>query len=161
MIAFGQSSGSQGGESGPQPPSAPSVSVSDAEIEQFTAALVAIQSIQQNAQTEIGKIIQDSSFSRQRFIEIYQARQQSGEQGSEVELSDDEQQAYQQTMSEISEIQNGLQSRVQDAISEEEMEVSRFNEIYSALSQSPEIQERVRSEMQAQQGQSQSGGSGS
>ncbi len=161
MIAFGQSSGSPGGETGPQPPSSPSVSVSDAEIEQFTAALVAIQSIQQNAQAEIGEVIQDSSFSRQRFIEIYQARQQSGNQGSNVELSDEEQQAYQQTMSEITEIQDGLQNRVQDVISEEDMEVARFNEIYSALSQSPEIQERVRSEMQAQQGQSQSGGSGS
>jgi ABC-type Na+ efflux pump permease subunit len=146
VVALAQSSGSSNESS---------ISVSDAEIEKFTAALTEIQSIQRDAQAEIGGIIQESSFSRERFIEIYQAdQQQSGSGQSGVDLSSEEQTAYQQTLEQITEIQQKLQSDVQDAIAGEDIQVARFNEIYSALSQSPDIQERVRSEMQEQQQQS-------
>jgi hypothetical protein len=149
VVALAQSSG---------PSNESSVSVSDSEIEKFTAALTEIQSIQRDAQAEIGGIIQESTFSRERFIEIYQAdQQQSGSGQSSVDLKSEEQEAYQQTLEQITEIQQGLQSEVQDAIAAEDMKVARFNEIYSALSQNPDIQERVRSEMQEQQQQSGSG----
>lgn len=137
------------------------ISVSDQEVEKFVAAFMQIQSIQQNVQMEIGTIIQDSSFSQERFLEIYQAQQQSAQgdsgAGQSLDLSSQEEQAYEQTLTEINEVQQGMQSRMETAIQEEELAVGRFNQIYGALSQSPEIQERVRSELQEQQ--SQSGGS--
>jgi hypothetical protein len=156
VIVLAQSSGSEGSPN--SGPAQPNLSVSDGEIEKFTAALTQIQSIQRSAQAEIGGIIQESSFSRERFIEIYQADQQQSGSGQEsLDLSSEEQQAYDQTLQKITEIQQGLQSDVQEAIADEDMKVARFNEIYSALSQSPDIQERVRSEMQEQQSQSGSG----
>jgi hypothetical protein len=156
VIALAQSSGSEGSSN--SAPTQPNLSVSDAEIEKFTAALTQIQSIQRDAQAEIGGIIQQSSFSRERFIEIYQADQkQSGSSQESLDLSSEEQEAYDQTLEQITDIQQGLQTDVQEAIADEDMQVARFNEIYAALSQSPQIQERVRSELQEQQSQSGSG----
>jgi len=168
VIAFGQQSGSGQGQSGPAMPApgqGQDISVSDQEVEKFVAAFMQIQSIQQNVQTEIGSIIQDSSFSQERFLEIYQAQQQAaqGNSGAQqsLDLSSEEQESYEQTLSQINQVQQSMQSRMETAIQEEELAVGRFNQIYGALSQSPEIQERVRSELQEQQSQSGKESSGS
>lgn len=154
VIVFGQ----QSDPGAPAPGQGQDISVSDQEVEKFVAAFMEIQSIQQNVQMEIGTIIQDSSFSQERFLEIYQAQQQSAQGNSDPEqspdLSSQEEEAYEQTLSQINQVQQGMQSRMETAIQEEELAVGRFNQIYGALSQSPEIQERVRSELQEQQSQS-------
>jgi hypothetical protein len=173
VIAFGQDSGSGAAPGAPQGPTAPggpsapeSSDISDLEIEQFVSAFTQIQAIQQGARQEIDQVLQESEMEQERFMEIYQSQQQSaqaqsgqgggsGDGQSSVDMTDAEQQTYQETLSQIVQVQRSMQTQVQDAIAAEEIEMQRFNQIYAAISQRPQVQERVRTELQKQQQQQQ------
>lgn len=171
VIVFGQDSGSAtepGSSAGPAAPGAPpapqSSDISDGEIENFVSAFTEIQAVQQSARQEINTVLQESEMEQERFMQIYEAQQQAaqsqsqsgqgtapGRDSSSVNMTEQEQETYQETLSLIFEVQRSMQTEVQDVIAAEEIAMQRFNQIYAAISQRPQVQERVRAELQQRQ----------
>ena len=103
-LAFAQMGPAQRGQGMPQMQQAPEIELEDGELERFAEALVDVQFIQRDAQTEVQGIIEDSDLSIERFQEIYQnavTGAQTGAQETEIDISDDEQASYDQALESI------------------------------------------------------------
>lgn len=141
-----QSSGGGQGSPGGQAPS-----VSDGELESFVAALEQVQSIRQSMAEDTQQAVSDSPLEQQRFEELYRSQQGGQEPGQAP--TDAESQQFQQLMGEIQQIQQQSNQQMVQAVEDEGLSVSRFNQIAQAIQQNQQLQQQFR-EMQG-------GGSGS
>jgi hypothetical protein len=63
-------------------------------------------------------------------------------------VSDQEKQKFDSVMQTIRSIQKNTRSKITQAIKDEDLSVQRFNAIYKAVQQRPELQQQVQSMMQ-------------
>jgi hypothetical protein len=149
-LALAQSSGSGSGQ-GQSGPGSGNASVSDSELESFVAALQDVQSIRQSMAQETQQAVSDSELSQQRFEELYRSEQGGSEPGEAA--TETESQQFDQLMSQIQQIQQQSNQEMVQAVKDEGLTVSRFNQIAQAIQQNPELQQEFR--------QMRSGGTGS
>lgn len=116
--------------------------VDEEELQRFANAVEQIQTIEQTAQEEINQVLEGSGFSRERFSELYQA-QQSPESGATTEATPEEQQSFDQAVTQIETILQGVQAEQVEAIQSEGLEPQRFSEILAAVRQDPSLQQQV------------------
>jgi len=123
------------------------IELEDGELQEFVSALQAVQQVQSNAQSKMQKSLEDEGLSQKRFQEIYQAQQNPNQSGN-ADVSDQEQQKFDSVMQTIRSIQQNTRSKITQAIKDEDLSVQRFNAIYKAVQQRPELQQQVQSMMQ-------------
>ena len=126
--------------------SAEQINVEEAELAQFVDALQQIEQVQMETQEEMIGVLNDLDLSTDRFNEIYQA-EHNPEFELEQALSDDEQQRYRMAEQELQGIQEDSQVEMSQVVESQGIDIDRFNEIYVALTQDPELQQRVQEMM--------------
>ncbi len=122
------------------------INVNETELAQFVDALQQIEQVQMETQQEMISVLDDLDLSTDRFNELYQA-EHNPEFELEQPLSDDEQQRYRTAEQELQGIQEDSQVEMSQVVERQGIEIDRFNEIYVALTQDPELQQRVQEMM--------------
>lgn len=118
------------------------IDVTTEEVEQFASAIRQMQQIQSDAQTEAAQVLETVGLSVPRFNEILETQANPQAQPT-AEVTPEEQQTFDQAYAEISQIQENTERRMEEAIQAEGLEVERFNEIFAAVRQNPELRQEV------------------
>ncbi|MBO2545658.1 DUF4168 domain-containing protein [Salegentibacter sp. BDJ18] len=121
------------------------IDVSDEELSKFADAYQKIRMVNQQAQQEMARKVEDSGFDIQRFNEIHQA---SLDPNTEVDATEDELTKHKEVVSEIEGMQGEFQKEMENAISEEGLDVARYEKIAMALQTDTELQQRLQQLMQ-------------
>ncbi|TDN81581.1 uncharacterized protein DUF4168 [Salegentibacter sp. 24] len=121
------------------------IDVSDQELSKFANAYQRIRLVNQKAQQEMVKKVEGSGFEIKRFNEIHQA---SLDPNTEIEVSADEKEKHKAVVAEIESMQGKFQEQMENAITEQGLEVERYEKIAMALQTDTELQQRLRELMQ-------------
>lgn len=127
----------------------PAAEVSSEDIEKFARAIAQLQTIQQETQTELLQIVEGQGLTPDRFNEIAEA-QQNPEAATDVEISDEELQSFEQAANEITAVRQQTQTRFQEVVQAEGLEVEQFNQILAAVQQDPALQQEVEQILRAE-----------
>lgn len=114
--------------------------ISDKELASFFNAVEDLTDIQEKNRESVAKAIENSELSEERFMEIHNLAKENAADAEA--LPNAEKQAYQKTIQEIAEIQEGIQSEMINAVEENGLEVVRFNSIMAAMRESEELRAR-------------------
>jgi hypothetical protein len=117
--------------------------VSDAELEKFAKVIPQLQEIQQSAQQQVSAAIQEAGLSEDRFRELYTAQQSPSAAQPATAATPQEQQAVQQVVGQLETIKNETQTRREQAVQSQGLQVTRFNEILAAVRQDTELQQQL------------------
>jgi hypothetical protein len=120
----------------------PAAEVSSEDIEKFARAIAQLQTIQQETQTELLQIVEGQGLTPDRFNQIAEA-QQNPQAATDVEISDEELQSFEQAANEITAVRQQTQTRFQEAVQAEGLEVEQFNQILAAVQQDPALQQEA------------------
>lgn len=123
--------------------SQPQTQVSQAELQKFANAIKKLQPIQQQAETQITQAIQQQELSEQRFGEIYQSRQNPQAKPTK-KITSEENKKFEQANAKIQQIQQSIQSRMEETVRSEGLDIQRFNAIFLTLRSNPEMLQKVR-----------------
>lgn len=123
-----------------QPP-APAEDVAEQELEQFAQALQSIQAAQQDVQLEMQEIIRASTLGEERFSEIHETVNSTGDMPGNARESEAED--YSTIVQELSVVQQDLQVEMASIVQDSGMEVERFNSIVMAIQQDEELWGRI------------------
>lgn len=128
-----------------QPPTqqAPQAQVSQEELKKFANAVKKLQPIQQGALSQISQAIQQQKLSEKRFGEIYQSRQNPQAQAT-AKVTPEESKRFAQANAQIEQIQQSTQSKMEQTVKSVGLEIPRFNQIFVAIRQNPNLLEQVR-----------------
>ncbi|TVR74019.1 MAG: DUF4168 domain-containing protein, partial [Spirochaetaceae bacterium] len=110
-------------------------------LEQFAQALQTIQEAQQDVQMEMQEIVHGSVLGEERFNEIHETVNTTGEMPGNVDES--EAQNYNTIVQELSTVQQDLQIEMATIVEDSGMEVERFNSIVMAIQQDEELWQRI------------------
>lgn len=132
---------------GSQGENQPQIDPDSQEFDQFVEALQEVQAVQEEINQEVSEVISESDLSEERFNEIYRATQ-SPDVAVEDETSGAERRAYEDLFDRISVIQSESQSEMVEAVEENELTVSRFNELIVAVRGNPELQGALQERME-------------
>ena len=121
------------------------VDVSDEELSKFADAYQRIRMVNQEAQKAMAKKVEDSGFDIQRFNEIHQA---ALDPNTESDASEEEKKKHKEVVAEIESMQGEFQKEMESAISEQGLEVARYEKIAMALQTDTELQQRLQQLMQ-------------
>lgn len=113
--------------------------VSDVELEKFANVYLEVQSESQKMQQEAVKAIEVEGMEIERFNEISQAQ---NDPSQEVETNEEEVAQLTKINSKIQEIQTSFQSQVVGMIQKKGLTVQRYQELYAAIQQDEELQQK-------------------
>jgi hypothetical protein len=113
---------------------------SDDELETFVETAFEIMPLQEESQIKMIGEIEDRKLSVERFSVILEVQQLGLEDPG---ITEQEKEAFEETMKAIQEIQLEYQELIVGAIEAKGMTVSRYEEILVRYQQDPELQERV------------------
>lgn len=136
----------------PMSPEGSSMEVDDEEIQRFANAFEAVQSIQKESREQMARAIEQQGLTIKEYNELFRQQQQQNA-GGESEMSDsnfseEKQQQFEQADDRINRIEQEAQSEIEQAITQKGLEVERFEQIWIAVRQDPELQQRVQNVLQ-------------
>lgn len=121
--------------------------VSDTELTNFANAYTEIQEVNEKAQTQMTKVIEDSGMEIQTFNMMYQASQNSAvEMPTEATQADTEK--YEEVVVQIEKMQPTFQKEMEDAIVDNNLTVERYQQVVTQLQTDPELQQKLQSRLQ-------------
>lgn len=122
----------------------PNVEVTDNELVKFAETMEDIQEVQNSAQQEMVSVIQENGLDVQTFNEIY--TQTQGNPNAQVDdVPAETMENFNTATQQVVRIQESADERMVEAIESNGMNVERYQEIFMAVQQSPELQERLQS----------------
>lgn len=121
------------------------VEVSDAELEKFAQAFQEMRMLNQQAQQEMAQVVEEEGMDIQRFNEIHQA---TVDPAKEVDVTEEEQEQFQEITSELQGMQERFQKQMQEVITEQDLTIQEYEQIATQLQNDPELQERLRAVFQ-------------
>ncbi len=121
--------------------------VSDKELTTFVAAFQQVQVINQQAQQNMAKAVQDEELSIERFNEMKQSEQNPNQ---EIQGTTEEMEQFNKANQQIVQIQKQATQSMQKKIEDEGLTIQRYQEIAMALQKSPELQQKIQKMMQNQ-----------
>lgn len=118
--------------------------VSSEELQQLAQALKQLQAIQDETEAEILQAIQDEGLSPQKYQEILQ------ESEAEVtsDLSAEQKQSFERAYEQVSQLQHEAESKMEQAVEAEGLEVERFNQLLAFIEQDPALLQQVQQLLQ-------------
>ncbi|WP_339610883.1 DUF4168 domain-containing protein [uncultured Planktosalinus sp.] len=120
--------------------------VTDAELGNFANAVVSIQSINQEAQTTMMEVVDNSGFELERFNQIYQAKMQEDTETLET-LTEDESKNFESVMERFEAMQAVFQKQMEDAVVKQNITLERFDAIAQMMENDFELQTRLQEKM--------------
>ncbi len=126
----------------PQAQEASQAEISQEELQQFAKAIKQLQAIQQESEQKVVKAIQGEGLSQERFREISQV-QQNPETQLTTEVTEEEMQSFKKAVARVTELLQAAQSKMEQAVRAEGLEIQRFNQIATAVKQTPALQQEL------------------
>jgi hypothetical protein len=117
------------------------ISVGDDELRSFVSVVQTVQSIKNNALTEMRQELQDRDLNWQRFDRFMEQQQENG--NANLNLSQQEQQKFQQARNRIRQIGQEAKNKIRQAVRDRGLEVSRFWEIFHAVRQNRKLRDKA------------------
>ncbi len=125
-----------------QAPPAPDPSTySDEQVENFANTVLDVMTIQEERQMQMMQSIEESGLSVDRFNEMLMEGQQKGQ--SAIEGTEEEMQAFTESMAEVQKMQQNMQTEMMSAIADNGLNVQQYQEMMQGYEQYPEMKERV------------------
>jgi Domain of unknown function (DUF4168) len=124
-------------------PATPAAAVSPAELQKFAKVIPQLQEIQKSAQQQVSEAIKKAGLSEGRFRELYSVQQSPTATQPSTPATPQEQQAVQQVVSQLETIQSETQTRRVQAVQSQGLELTRFNEILTAVRQDSTLQQQL------------------
>jgi len=121
---------------------APATTFTPEEIEQFATVIPELQTIQESAQANVMTVVETSGLSAERFNQIAQA-QTSPEATGQVEISSEEQAAFETAIAEIQQIEQGFLAQRDELLQSQGLTVERYQAILAAVQQDPALLQQV------------------
>ena len=121
--------------------------VSDKEIKTFASAFQQVQALDQKAQQDMVKAVQDEGLSVERYNEMLQSEE---DPTKDAKPTDEEKSQFENINQKIGAIQQKAQQSMQNKIQDEGLTVKRYQEIAFAIQNSPALQEKLQQHMQMQ-----------
>ncbi len=122
--------------------------VSDEELESFLEVSYELREVQMESQQEMIAVVEDEGLSVEVYNLIAEA-EQTGQPIDELEVSSDDLDNYSRASAQIAEMELELEPELERVITENGMEMVRFQEINIALQQDPVLQQRIQQMMQS------------
>lgn len=119
--------------------------VTDAELNQFATVFQQMRMMNQEVQQKMAETVAAEEMDIQRFNEIHKAQL---DPAKEVKTSEEEQEKYEEIVSEIEEIQLDFQEKMENAIQQSGLSIERYQQIATRLQTDAELQERLRNSFQ-------------
>jgi hypothetical protein len=132
----------------PQNQQAPQTEVSQQELQKFANIVKKLQPLQRGALSQIQGAIKQQNLSEQRFGEIYQSQKNPQAQPTK-KVTPEEKKKFEQVNAEIAKIQETTQSKMEEAVRAEGLEIPRFNQIFSAIRSNPALMQKVQQMIQS------------
>ena len=129
----------------PQPQS---TEVTQEELQKFANAIKQLQAIQQEAQTAMLQAVESQGLSPQQYQEILRGQKNPASQ-PEAEMTSEQMQSFEQARNQVVQLQQQAQSKMQQAIQSEGLQIDRFQEILAAVQQNPAVRQTVQQMMQS------------
>ena len=120
-------------------------SVSDEEISKFAVTFQKMRMMNQEVQKQLSEIITKEGMEIPRFNEIHKA---SLDPAVTVETTDEEQKKYEKVIGELEKMQVSFQQQMEEMITDGGLTPERYQQIAAQLQTDPELQERLRAELQ-------------
>ncbi|NJR37820.1 MAG: DUF4168 domain-containing protein [Leptolyngbyaceae cyanobacterium CSU_1_4] len=117
--------------------------VSPAELQKFAEVIPQLQEIQKTAQQQVSEAIKKAGLSEDRFRELYSVQQSPTTAQASTPATPQEQQAVQQVATQLETIQSETQTRRVQAVESQGLELTRFNEILTAVRQDADLQQQL------------------
>lgn len=114
--------------------------ITDADLKKYVNISRAMQEMQQSSQQEMTKIVEDQGMKVQRYSEIARSKQS----GNEVEMTDNEKGKFEAIQTKLQEYNANYQKKVQGVLEDNSMSQQKFMQIRQQLSQSQELQNRLK-----------------
>lgn len=121
------------------------IEVSDEELSEFAKAFQGIRMINQEAQQEMAKVVQEGGMEIKRFNEIHEATLNPA---VEVEATEEEKEQHKKIAAGIEGLHENYQGKMEEVIEETDMTVERYQQIATSLQTDPELQERLRAQFE-------------
>jgi len=122
--------------------------ITDKEVQQFASAFQQIQMLNQQAQQQMIKAIQNEEMEVARFTAIQQAQQNPDQ---ESDATDQEMIKYQKAMEQVMVVQQNAQQNMEAQITKAGLSPQRYQQIAMQIQGSEELQQRIQQELQKQQ----------
>ena len=119
------------------------VQVNPEELQKFTDTIKELLVTYPKFQTAMVQAVEEEGLSKERFTEIYLAQQNPEVQPS-TEITEKEKQDFEKAFGKVEQIQLDNQSQMKQIVEQKGLEVQRFNQIFAATLQDPELQQQVR-----------------
>lgn len=116
------------------------IELSEETLELFVLALFDVQEVQVDMNTQVQGIMDNAELAPERLIEIHQSMSQGMENDS---FSQDELSVYEDTMEEISQIEQEAQIVMIQVVEENGLTVDQYNQIIALSQQDPEFMEKI------------------
>lgn len=125
-----------------QAPSAPDPSTyTDEEVKNFAQSVVQVMTIQEEGQMKMMQSIEENGLSVDRFNEMLMEGQQKGQ--TEIEATDEEMESFTQSMVQVQQMQQSMQTEMMEAVADNGLEVQQYQEMMQGYEQHPEMKEKV------------------
>jgi hypothetical protein len=116
-------------------------------LQKFAKVIPQLQEIQQSAQQQVSEAIQEAGLSEDRFRELYTAQQPNAAGASAPQASTpatpQEREAVQQVVTQLETIKSETQTRREQAVTSQGLQLNRFNEILTAVRQDSDLQQQL------------------
>lgn len=119
--------------------------VTDAELNKFATVFQQMRMMNQEVQQKMAQTVAEEEMEVQRFNEIHTAQL---DPAKEVKTSEEEQEKYEEIVSEIEEVQLDFQEKMENAIQQSGLSIERYQQIATRLQTDAELQERLRNSFQ-------------
>lgn len=119
--------------------------VSDDELKTFASAFKQVQAVDQKAQQDMVKAVQDEGLNVQRYNELLQNEEDPTQNANP---SIEEKQQFESANKKIESVQNTAQQSMHKKIQDEGLSIKRYQEIAFAIQNSPKLQEKLQQFMQ-------------
>lgn len=133
-----------------QAPQAPeteaATDISDQELEQFASAVQKVETIQMESRNEVGQTIEDEGLTPQQFRDILEAQR---DPEMENEASEEELEQFESATEQLVQIQREAQVNMKEAVEATGLEVERFQAIFAAVREQPELRQQVQQMIQS------------
>jgi len=129
--------------------------VTDEELKTFVDASMKAQQIQTEAQMEMVAIVEDEGLNVETYNRILQGLQM-GQSAVEMEVSESDVEKFEVASAQIGEIEEDMEVKLIAAIEDEGLELERFQQIFMAVQNDADLQQKMQqmimeAQMQGQQ----------
>jgi len=121
------------------------IEVTNAEMTEFAEVFQKIRMVNQEAQQQMIKVVEEQDLDAERFNEIHQATM---DPNKEVQATEDESKKYNVIVAELEEMQPKFKDRMEQLIEESTLSPQRYQEMVMALQTNPDLQKRFQKILQ-------------